>query len=130
MSPQLRQLVRFAAVGVVNTGTFYGLYLLFHPWMPYFLAFSLAYLLSMVGSFFMNTYFTYRTRPTWRKFLLFPLTNVTNYLVTSLGVYVLVEQLGMNSTIAPLAASMTAIPFTYLISRRILVPQQARLQQR
>lgn len=127
MSPQLRQIIRFAAVGVVNTGTFYGLYLAFHPLMPYFAAFSLAYLLSMVGSFFMNTYFTYRTRPTWKKFLLFPLTNVTNYVVTSVGVYVLVEQLRMNSTFAPLAASMLAIPFTYLISRRILVHPQKPL---
>jgi putative flippase GtrA len=121
LSPQVKQILRFAAVGVVNTATFYAFYLALHPWMPYFAAFSVAYLLSMVGSFFMNTYYTYRTRPTWRKFLLFPLTNVTNYLVTSLGVILLVEQLRLNSTAAPLVASMCAIPFTYLISRRILV---------
>jgi putative flippase GtrA len=74
----------------------------------------------MIGSFFLNTYFTYRTRPTWRKFLLFPLTNVTNYVVTSIGVYVFVEWAGMNDKIAPLVAAAAAIPFTYLLSRRIL----------
>ena len=119
-SPQFRQIVRFALVGVVNTGTFYGFYLALHPWMPYFLAYTAAFVLSMIGSFFLNTYFTYRTRPTWRKFLLFPLTNLTNYVVTSVGVYVFVEWAHMNDKLAPLVAAAAAIPFTYLLSRRIL----------
>ncbi|MFF7195894.1 GtrA family protein [Streptomyces sp. NPDC008079] len=124
-SPQLLQIVRFALVGGVNTATFYGFYLALHPWMPYFAAYTLAFVLSMIGSFFLNTYFTYRTRPTWRKFLLFPLTNLTNYVVTSVGVYALVEWAGMNDKIAPLAAAAAAIPFTYLLSRRILTPPSA-----
>ncbi|MFJ5552219.1 GtrA family protein [Streptomyces sp. NPDC093225] len=118
---QLGQVLRFGLVGGVNTGTFFGIYLLLHPWMPYFAAYTLAFLLSMVGSFFMNTYFTYRTRPTWKKFLLFPLTQVTNYVVQSIGLYALVAWAGMDSKIAPLAAAVLAIPFTYLIAQRILV---------
>ncbi|GGU07674.1 MULTISPECIES: GtrA family protein [Streptomyces] len=114
------QILRFGLVGGVNTGTFYGCYLLLHPWMPYFAAYSLAFLLSMVGSFFLNTYFTYRTRPTWKKFALFPLTNVTNYLVQSVGLYVLVAWAGMDDRVAPLVAAVVAIPFTYLLSQRIL----------
>jgi putative flippase GtrA len=115
------QVVRFALVGVVNTGTFYGCYLGLHPWLPYFAAYTAAFALSMVGSFFLNTYFTYRTRPTWRKFLLFPLTNLTNYAVTSVGVFVLVEWAGLNDTVAPLAAAAAAVPFTFVLSRRILL---------
>ncbi|WP_327291137.1 GtrA family protein [Streptomyces sp. NBC_01198] len=120
LSPQLLQIVRFALVGAVNTGTFYGFYLALHPLMPYFAAYSLAFVLSMIGSFFLNTYFTYRTRPTWKKFFLFPLTNITNYVVTSIGVYAFVEWVGMNDKIAPLVAAAAAIPFTYVLSRRIL----------
>ncbi|MGW4721724.1 GtrA family protein [Streptomyces sp. NPDC004291] len=120
---RLAEIFRFALVGGVNTGTFFGCYLLLHPWMPYFAAYSLAFLLSMVGSFFLNTYFTYRTRPTWKKFALFPLTNVTNYLVQSVGLYALVTWAGMDDRIAPLVAAVVAIPFTYLISQRILVPR-------
>lgn len=124
-SPQLAQIIRFALVGGVNTATFYGFYLGLHPWMPYFAAYTLAFVLSMIGSFFLNTYFTYRTRPTWRKFLLFPLTNLTNYVVTSVGVYALVEWAHMNDKIAPLVAAAAAIPFTYLLSRRILLTRPA-----
>ncbi|MFI8106313.1 GtrA family protein [Streptomyces sp. NPDC086023] len=125
MKDQLGQILRFGLVGGVNTGTFYGIYLLLHPWMPYFAAYTGAFLLSMVGSFFMNTYFTYRTRPTWKKFLLFPLTQVTNYVVQSAGLFALVAWAGMDSKIAPLAAAVIAIPFTYLIAQRILVSRKA-----
>ncbi|WP_189946724.1 GtrA family protein [Streptomyces roseolus] len=121
MRDQLGQIIRFGVVGGINTGTFFGCYLLLHPWMPYFAAYTLAFLLSMVGSFFLNTYFTYRTRPTWKKFALFPLTNVTNYVVQSAGLYALVTWAGTDDRIAPLVAAVVAIPFTYVISRRILV---------
>ena len=120
MRTQLFQIAKFAAVGVVNTGTCYVLYLLLHTWLPYYPAYVIAFLISMVGSFFLNTYITYRTKPTWRKFLLFPLTNLTNFVVTSVGVFVLVEWAHVNERIAPLAAAVVAIPVTFVLSRRIL----------
>ncbi|WP_330296375.1 GtrA family protein [Streptomyces sp. NBC_00503] len=119
---QLGQIFRFGLVGGVNTGTFYVFYLLMHPWMPYFAAYTAAFVLSMIGSFFMNTYFTYRTRPTWKKFLLFPLTNITNFVIQSAGLFALVTWAGMNTKIAPLVAAVVAIPFTFVLSRKILIP--------
>lgn len=38
MRDQLGQIIRFGVVGGINTGTFFGCYLLLHPWMPYFAA--------------------------------------------------------------------------------------------
>ncbi|MFF9038666.1 GtrA family protein [Streptomyces sp. NPDC014892] len=111
----------FALVGVVNTGTYYGLYLLFLNALPYLAAHILAFALSMTGSFFLNARFTYRTRPTWRKFLLFPLTNATNFLITTAGVYVIVDVLHAGNRFAPLLASAAAIPVTFLVSRTIML---------
>lgn len=121
------QIVRFGLVGGVNTGTYYGLYLLFLTLgLPYVAAHVVAFLLSMVGSFFMNSYFTYRTRPTWRKFLLFPLTNAANFVITTVGVYVLVDLAGMSRTYAPLVAAAAAIPVTFLVSRTIMLRPETR----
>ncbi|MFI1741623.1 GtrA family protein [Streptomyces sioyaensis] len=109
-------------VGAVNTVTFYSTYLALHPWLPYVLAYTAAFTLSMVGSFFLNTYFTYRTRPTWRKFLTFPLTNLTNFVLTGTGTILLVHWIHVSSRFAPLPAAVAAIPLTFLVSRRILLP--------
>ncbi|MFF7475559.1 GtrA family protein [Streptomyces sp. NPDC008092] len=117
------QIITFAVVGVVNTATYYGLYLLFLRYLPYLAAHILAFFLSMIGSFFLNAKFTYRTRPTWRKFLLFPLTNATNFVITTAGVYVIVDVLHLGSTFAPLMASAAAIPVTFVVSRWVMLPK-------
>jgi putative flippase GtrA len=116
----LRHVTRFAVVGVINTGVYYGTYLLLSTVLHYLAAHLLAIAVSMVVSFFLNCLWTFRTRPTWRKFALFPLTNATNYLLTTAGVVLLVEWLGVDEHIAPLLAAAAAIPVTFLLSRRVL----------
>ena len=125
MPAKLFQFFKFGVIGVINTGTFYALYLLLHSWLPYYPAYVIAFLISMVGSFFLNTYFTYRTKPTWRKFLLFPLSNATNFVISTAGLYLLVHWLGLDSRIAPLVAAAAAIPFTYLVAQFVLVTRTA-----
>lgn len=120
--PLARQIATFAAVGVVNTAVYYALYLLFLTRLPYLAAHVLAFVLSMIGSFFLNARFTYRTRPTWRKFLLFPLTNATNFLMTTAGVWLIVDVLHAGNRFAPLLASAAAIPVTFAISRWVMLP--------
>jgi len=116
----LGQVVRFALVGVVNTGTYYGSYLLLREVLPYLAAHVVAFALSTVGSFFLNSYVTYRSRPTWRRFLLFPLTVAANFVITTVGVTVLVEGLGVGERPAPLLAALAAIPFTFVATRYVL----------
>ena len=114
------RIIRFALVGVLNTATYYGLYLFFGLLLPYLAAHALAFVLSMIGSFFLNCYFTFRTKPTWRKFILFPLSNVTNFVVTSVGLYVLVQFVAVNQRIAPLLAASVAIPVTFVVAQLVL----------
>ncbi|MFF5565850.1 GtrA family protein [Streptomyces sp. NPDC012623] len=115
------QLVRFALVGVVNTGTYYGCYLLLLHRLPYVVSHVMAFGVSMTGSFFLNSRFTYRTRPTWRKFLLFPLTNAANFVITTAGVYLLVDVAHYSSRYSPLITAALAVPITFVVSRLILL---------
>jgi putative flippase GtrA len=121
----VRRIVTFAVVGAVNTGVYYALYLLLELAVPYLVAHVVAFVLAMIGSYFLNCRFTFRTKPTWRKFLLFPLSNVTNFVITSVGLYLLVDRWHMNQQVSPLIAAAAAIPVTYIVARYVLAEKQA-----
>jgi len=125
VNQKIARIVRFGLVGVVNTGVYYGCYLLFCLVVPIMAAHVLAFGVAMVGSYFLSCYFTFRTKPTWRKFLLFPLSNATNFVVSTAGLYLLVHWLDVDSRIAPLIAAAAAIPFTFVIAQFVLVNRTA-----
>lgn len=122
----IRHASRFAVVGFINTGVYYGFYLLLRMVVPYLAAHLIATGIAMVGSFFLNTYWTFQTKPTWKKFAIFPLTNLTNYVVSTVGVVLLVEFARMDERIAPLVAAVVAIPVTFFLSRKILLERDPR----
>jgi len=127
---KIARIVRFGLVGVVNTGVYYGSYLLFRLALPVMAAHVLAFAVAMVGSYFLSCYFTFRIKPTWRKFLLFPLSNATNFVISTAGLYLLVHWFDMDSRIAPLVAAAAAIPFTFIVAQFVLVNRTAESELR
>lgn len=118
-----KQIFRFMIVGVMNTVNYYIIYLLLLLGLslPYIVSHLIALVLSIIGSFYMNSYFTYQSKPTLKKFLTFPLTYVVNIAVTTGALYTMVDLLGWHEVISPFIASLAAIPFTFLLSKYILV---------
>ncbi|MGO4957204.1 GtrA family protein [Luteococcus sp. Sow4_B9] len=119
-SPTLWRLVRFCVVGVANTAVYYLCYralLLVMAWFP---AHLLAWAVSVVFSFFMNCWFTYRVRPTWKRFLAFPASTLVNLLFTSVGSAILVEAIHFDERYATLLMGILAIPFTFAVTTFVL----------
>lgn len=116
------ELTRFILVGGMNTLNYYIVFLILHNLLHfhYMVAHITGFLISFVISFFLNTYFTYRVKPTLKKFLQFPLTQVVNVGVSSLLVFILVDMLSLNSNIAPLIAVFFTVPVTFLVTSKIL----------
>ena len=113
--------LRFAAVGVLNTVTYYVVFLTLHQVMPYLVAHVLAFGFCIVSSFFLNCAFTFRVPPTLRRFIRFPLSTLTTFSVMTVGVSVLVEKVGTDPNVAALVSSLVAVPVSYAISRMLLV---------
>lgn len=124
----IRRIVRFGIVGFINTGVYYTLYLLLRHVIAYLVAHVVAFVIAMTISYFLNCYVTFRSRPTIKKFLLFPLSNATNFVVTSVGLYLLVDIAHLNQRIAPLLASAAAIPVTFLVAKLILADGTSKLR--
>lgn len=113
-------LLRFALVGVANTLVYYLLYRAFLLGMPYVPAHLLGWLAGMVFSFFANSLFTFGVRPTWRRFLAYPLTTVANLGVTTLGSVLLVETAGLDERYATLIMTVAVVPLTFVLTRVVL----------
>jgi len=116
----LGRIARFGIVGVINTGTYFGLYLLLRLQLPYLVAHVVAFLLATIGSYFLNCRFTFNVKPSWGSFLLFPLSNLSNFVITTAGLYLLVDRLGLDERWAALPAAVVAIPITFLVAQFVL----------
>lgn len=119
----ITQIFRFGIVGVLNTLNYYILYLIFLRIcsLSYMVSHLAAFIISMIGSFYLNCYFTYRVKPTLKKFFQFPITYLVNISVSSLSLIILVDLFNLNETISPLIAQGLTIPATFVISKKILV---------
>lgn len=116
------EFTRFIVVGVINTLSYYSIYLVLHNVvnLPYLIAHLVGFLISLNISFFLNCYVTYRIKPTLKKYLYFPLTQVVNMSVSTVLIFVFVEFLNLNSNIAPFAAVLFTVPITFIVSSKIL----------
>ncbi|KIL43105.1 GtrA family protein [Jeotgalibacillus campisalis] len=116
------EFTRFVVVGGINTLNYYAVFLFFHHLLSlhYMVSHLLGFVISLVVSFFLNSYFTYRVKPTLKKFLQFPITQLVNVAVSSSFVFVFVEWLHINSSLAPLMAVVFTIPVTFVVTGKIL----------
>jgi putative flippase GtrA len=115
----LAGLVRYGLVGLANAATYYGTYLLALPRAGYLVAHVVGLGVAMVVSFLLNCRFTFRVRPTWTRFLLYPASQVVNILATTVGVVGLVH-LGLDERLAPLVAAALALPASFLAARFLI----------
>lgn len=110
----------------MNTCVYYACYLALHTQVAYLVAHVCAFAITMIGSYFLNCYFTFRTAPRWRTFLLFPLSNVANFVIMTVGLQVAVGEFGVDQRIAPLIVAVIAIPITYVVAHFIMVERSQR----
>lgn len=115
---------RFIIVGCMNTAVYYTIYIIcmYGLSLHYIASHAIGFIISLVGSFFLNVYFTYNVRPTWKKFFSFPLTQVVNVSTSTFFLFLFVEWFYMSSAIAPLFALFFTVPITYIVTKKILQP--------
>ncbi|MCW1928845.1 GtrA family protein [Bhargavaea beijingensis] len=120
------QFLRFLIVGGINTVNYYLLYLLFlHPLsFSYLISHILAFFISFIVSYFLNCYFVYRVRPTWSKLFKFPLTQIFNMSIQTFIIFLVVDFWGLSATVAPLLAVVVTVPFTYWVTKIVLVDKK------
>lgn len=118
-------LLRFIAVGVVNTGASLVVYWLLLTVLTPQPAYALAFAAGIVLSYFLNTGVVFRARRSWSRFLVFPLIYAIGYGAGALVLALAVRVLGIDPRIAPLLSLCVTWPLMFVLMRQLLRPEPA-----
>ena len=122
---KLLEFIRFGIVGTLAVGVHYGLFYVLLPYMEKNLAFSIGYAISFLGNFFLSSYFTFRVKPSWPRFLKFGTSHGINY-VLNIVLFNLFCWLGIPVKWAPLPVYAVAVPLNFLLVRFALTKKLKR----
>ncbi|HDK9043818.1 TPA: flippase GtxA [Staphylococcus aureus] len=116
------EILKFIIVGGINTLNYYVVYLLLLKLLhiEYMISHITGFLVAFMISYYLNCYFVYRVKPTWRKFISFPITQIVNVILQTVLLYVFVSWLNLPAEIAPFAGLVITIPITFVLSKWIL----------
>lgn len=121
-SAKIKEFLRYTVVGCINTLIYYISYLVFMNIFnfSYRISFVAGYVISIIFSYFLNTYFTYKEKPSLKKFLLFPLTYIPNFIIQYIGMILLVDHFNMNRKLAPIITAIVSTPITFFVMRYVI----------
>jgi len=110
------ELLRFCIVGALATLVHYGIYLLLKIWINVSVAYTIGYVLSFIGNFYLTNLFTFKTKASAKKGVGFVICHVINYLM-HVGLLNLFIYFGLSSTIAPIPVYCIVVPVNFLLVR-------------
>lgn len=91
------------------------------------LNFIIGYATSIVTSFFLNSYFTFKQKPTWERFIRFPISYIPNFLCQYIFV-LLFTLLGLDKLYAYICAAVVGTPMTF-VAMKLIVFRTRRKQE-
>lgn len=80
----------------------------------------LAEAICVVFGFFLACYFTFRVKPTWRRFCEFPIVHFSNLILSSAIIYCLTSWFNLDKMLAQICTWPVTIPIAFLLTRFIL----------
>lgn len=114
------EFVRFCAVGVTNTLHHYVWYIFLSWWISYEMANVFAFFAAMIGSYYLNNYLTFRTRPSLKRFIRFPLAYFPQMVAAYAVPYICIRYFAINAYAIPLISTLVLLPVTFLLMRFLL----------
>jgi putative flippase GtrA len=121
-----RQIAGFLAIGAINSALTFSLYLVLLLLMPYWLAYTLAFVAGVAFALTGNARLVGR-RVNPAAALCFSASHMLSYLLGMAAVLFLVERLHLASPLAPIAALAITVPLSFCGTRLAL--RQAPLRQ-
>lgn len=114
------EFLRFLLVGLTNTLLSYLLYLVLVTYLTYLPAYSIAYCVGILVSYFLNVQFVFKKRIKFASFLKFPVVYGIQYLLGVFILWLLVGKFSIPPELAMIGVIILSTPVTFLLSRLAL----------
>ena len=110
------EFVRFGIVGGLCTALHYGIYYVLQLAINVNVAYTLGYALSFITNFYLTSWFTFGTSPSWKKLFGMGGAHAVNYAlhIVLLNLFI---QLGIAQEWAPIPVFTIAIPVNFILVR-------------
>ena len=112
----INEFIRFGIVGGLCTVLHYGIYYLLQLYINVNIAYSLGYVLSFTANFYLTSYFTFGTTPSWKKLIGMGGAHAVNYALHILLLNLFLR-IGISQEWAPIPVFAIAIPVNFLLVR-------------
>ena len=113
--------IKFIGAGVINTVVSYLLYVILVLFINYQISYAISFVFGIILSFLLNTKYVFEVEQTIKKFVLFPLVYLVQYLLGAFMMNIIVEIIGVNKFFAPIIVAVCLLPVSYILSKKILV---------
>ena len=113
----LRESIAFALVGGGRTAISLGIYLAGCFFLPYWLAFTIAFVIGITFSAFANAKYVFYTRMTVGTALRYAVVYVLNYSLSLLLLFAIVEGFGVATQLAPIPVLAIMFPINFVAER-------------
>ena len=114
--PLVKEFIRFGVVGVLATALHYGIYYFLQSFNNVNVAYTTGYVISFIVNFYLTSYFTFGTTPSWKKLVGMGGAHLVNYLLHIILLNVFLY-LGVSKAWAPVPVFAIAIPVNFLFVR-------------
>lgn len=111
---------RFCVVGGINTVATYIIFLFLLKVSNYSLAYSVAYIIGIFVSFYLNSLFVFNSQLCWSKFMKFPLVYLIQYIIGLIFLAFFVEFVKLGPEIGMVLVIVLSIPITFFLSKYFL----------
>ena len=109
-----KEFIKFVLVGGFNTFNCTILSSMYAFLFGSDVAFVLGYVTSLVLSFLLNSYFTFKAAIDFKKFIPFCIGYIPNFIIQYLCVWMISHVLGWDPVIAYLLAAIIGVPITFI----------------
>lgn len=114
----LKEVIRFAIVGVIATAIHYAVYWLLFRHINETIAYTIGYFISFLFNYYLSAHFTFKQKSTMKNGVGFVCAHAFNYTLQVVLLNVFLWS-GVNKTFAPIPVYCIAVPVNFLMVRLV-----------